>query len=89
MTTKGNQHIENQENATPEWVMDGTTSVMNVSGKCNVSDIFTKEMQDSANFCRLCDLFMCCSSNFLKCIHHVSPDTLLFHPHFWLNPHAC
>jgi hypothetical protein len=53
MTTKGNRHIENWENATREWVADGTISVMHVSGKCNVSDIFTKEMQDSTNFRRI------------------------------------
>jgi hypothetical protein len=53
MTTKGNRHIENWENATHEWVTDGTTSVTHVSGKCNVSDIFTKEMRDSTNFRRL------------------------------------
>jgi hypothetical protein len=75
MTTKGNQHIENWENATCECVADGTISATHVSGKCNVSDIFTKEMQDSANFRRLQDLFMCCSSNFLKRVHHIAPDT--------------
>jgi hypothetical protein len=54
---------------------DGTISVMHVSSKCNVSDIFTKKMQDSANFCCLQDLFMCRSRDFLKCIHHIAPDT--------------
>ena len=66
MMTKGNRHIENKENSTWEWVFDGTISVSHISGKCNVSDIFTKEMRNSANFRRLCDSFMCCSSNYLK-----------------------
>ena len=42
MTTKGNRHIENRENSTPEWVANGTISVSHVSGKCNIVDIFTK-----------------------------------------------
>ncbi len=49
-----------------EWVADGTISVSHIIGKCNVSDIYTKEMRDSANFRRLHGSFMCCSSNYLK-----------------------
>jgi hypothetical protein len=75
MTTKGNQHIENRENVTREWVADGTISVTHISGKCNILDISTKEMQDSANFCHHCILFMCQSSNYLKCVHHIASDT--------------
>ena len=48
---------------------------MHLSGKCNVSDIFTKKMRDSTNFCRLRDSFICHSSNFLKHVHHIAPDT--------------
>ncbi len=66
MTTKGNRHIKNKENSIRQWVADGTISVSHVSGKCNVSNIFTKEMRDSANFRRLYNPFMCCSSNYLK-----------------------
>ncbi len=66
MTTKGNRHIENRENSTREWVADGTISVSHISGKCNIADIFTKEMRDSANFCRLHDAFMCRASDYLK-----------------------
>jgi hypothetical protein len=32
----------------------------------NPADIFTKEMRDGVNFCRLQDLFMSCASDFLK-----------------------
>ncbi len=66
MTTKGNRHIENKENSTREWVADGTISISHVSGKSNVSDIFTKEMRDGANFRRLRDSFMCRLSDYLK-----------------------
>ncbi len=51
MTTNGNHHIKNRENSTRERVADGTITVTPVAGKCNVSDIFTKEMQNRANFC--------------------------------------
>ena len=44
LTTIGNHHIEHRENATHEWVADGTIAVTHVSGKCNLSDKFTKEM---------------------------------------------
>jgi hypothetical protein len=75
MTTKDNRHIENRENETCEWVADGTISVTHVSGTCNLPDVFTKEMQDSANFCHLQDSFMCCSSDFLKHVDHIAPGT--------------
>jgi hypothetical protein len=75
MTTKGNQHIENCENATREWVVVGTILVTHISGECIVSNIFTKEMQDSTNFCHLCNLFMCRSRNYLKRVHHIASDT--------------
>ncbi len=48
---------------------------MHVSGKCYISDIFTKEMQDSTNFQRLCDSFMCCLTNYIKRTHHIASDT--------------
>ena len=66
LTTKGNRHIEHKETATREWVVDGTIAVSQVSGKCNPSDIFTKEMRDSANFRQLCTSFMSRASGFLK-----------------------
>jgi hypothetical protein len=75
MTTKGKRYIKNWENKTSEWVANGTISVTHVSSKCNVSNIFTKEMQDNANFCCLCDSFMCHSSGYLKGIHHIASDT--------------
>jgi hypothetical protein len=44
LTTIGNHHIEHRENATHEWVADGTIAVTHISSKCNLSDKFTKEM---------------------------------------------
>jgi hypothetical protein len=79
LTTKGNHHIEHRENVTREWVEDGSISVSHVNGKCNPSDIFTKEMRDSANFRRLRDSFMSRASNFLRGIfnslHPLSAST--------------
>jgi hypothetical protein len=49
MTTKGNHHIENEENSAQERVADGTFTVSHVSCKSNIADIFTKEMKDSAH----------------------------------------
>jgi len=70
LTTKGNRHIEHRENATREWVADGTITIAHVSGKCNPSDLFTKEMRDGANFRRIRDSFMSRASTFLKGIYH-------------------
>ena len=42
---------------------NGTISVSHISGKCNIADIFTKEIRDSANFRRLRDAFMCRASD--------------------------
>ncbi len=39
---------------THEWVADGTIAITHVVGKCNIADIFTKEIHNSANFCRFC-----------------------------------
>ena len=58
LTTKGNRHIEHKENATREWVADGSIAVSHGSTKCNPADIFTKEMRNGANFCQLWDFLM-------------------------------
>ncbi len=69
MTTKGNFHIKQCENAVQEWVADGTLTVLHVSGKTNIADIFTKEMCNGANFWCLRDSLMCRSSNYNKRFH--------------------
>ena len=57
-TTKGLRHMEQRENYVRELIQDGAVCVKHVAGKCNPSDIFTKEMRDSAHFRRLRDSFM-------------------------------
>ncbi len=47
--TKGNCHIEQCKNAVCEWVADGTLTVLHVSRKTNIANIFTKEMRDGTN----------------------------------------
>jgi hypothetical protein len=69
MTSRGNCHIELQENVTREWVNEGAITVSHVSGKSNPANIFTKTMRDGANFCRLLDSFMCRGSDFLKSLY--------------------
>jgi hypothetical protein len=49
-TTKGNCHIEHQENTVKEWVEDGSIIVSHIRGKCNPSVILTKEMKNGAIF---------------------------------------
>jgi hypothetical protein len=50
MTSNGYRYIDLKENLVREWVEDGTITVTHVAGKCNPSNIFTKEMRDGANF---------------------------------------
>ncbi len=63
--------MEIRENLTCKWVADGTIALSHVNGKCNVSDIFTKEMRDGTNFPCIRDAFMCRASNFLKGTHSI------------------
>jgi hypothetical protein len=69
MTTKGNHHIKQCENAVLEWVADGTLTILHVSEKPNIADIFTKEMRNCRNFRPLRDSLMCRSSNYNKRLH--------------------
>ena len=57
--------MELRKNSVREWVLDGTLKVLHVAGRCNPSNIFTKEMKDGAHYRRLCDSFMCPASTFL------------------------
>jgi len=66
MTSKAIRHMELQENSVREWVGDKLLAVKHVAGKCNHSDIFTKEMKDGAHFRRLRDSFMCRQADFLR-----------------------
>jgi hypothetical protein len=66
MTSKAACHIELRENSIWEWVQDKTLNVVHVAGKVNPTNIFTKEMKDSAHFCHLRDSFMICLSDFMN-----------------------
>jgi hypothetical protein len=50
MMTKGNHHIKKKEFLVQEWVANGTLTDFHISSKCNISDIFMKEMKEGANF---------------------------------------
>jgi hypothetical protein len=65
MTTNGNQHVKHRKNVVKEWVEYDSVSVSHMSGKSNPSNIFTKEMQDSASFRHLRNSFMSRGSYFL------------------------
>jgi hypothetical protein len=66
MTSKAACHIELHENSIRDWVQDKTLNVVHVAGKVNPANIFTKEMKDGGNFCRLRDSFMICFSDFVN-----------------------
>ena len=66
MTSKNIRHMELKDNSVREWCNDGTIKVLHVAGKCNVSDIFTKEIRDKALFRRLRDAFMTRLSDFVR-----------------------
>ena len=58
--------MELRDNAVSEWVQDKSIQVPHVAGKCNLSNIFTKEVEDSiTHFRHLCDSFICHLSNFV------------------------
>jgi hypothetical protein len=74
MTSKAACHIELRENSVQEWIQSKLLLVKHVSGKLNLSDIFTKEMRDGTHFRRLRDSFMSRLSDFvndsLLAVHH-------------------
>jgi len=57
-TTKGLRHIQMRENRVRENIHSNFISVAHVDGKCNIADIFTKEMKDVSHFVELRNLFM-------------------------------
>jgi hypothetical protein len=79
MTSKKIRQMELRENSVREWVENKTLTVLHVSGRVNLADIFTKEMRDGTHFWWLRDSFMCRLSNFLQqsllAIHHQLQST--------------
>ena len=66
MTSKNLRHMDLKDNSTREWHTDGTIKILHVAGKCNVSDVFAKEVRDKVLFCPLRDLFMTRLSDFVR-----------------------
>ena len=60
MTTKGLRHVQIRENGVREMVRNNEISIVHVSGKSNLADIFTKEDKDVQHFCELRDKILSC-----------------------------
>jgi hypothetical protein len=58
LTTKGLRHIQIRENAVRESYQSGFLEVAHISGKKNLSDMFTKEDKDTAHFLEICNIVM-------------------------------
>ena len=58
-TTKGLRLIQMRENRVRENVSNLFVDIKHVSGKTNLADLFTKEMNDTSHFVALRDLMMC------------------------------
>ena len=71
VTMKHVCHMELHDNAVRKWVQDDLVKPFHAAGKRNPSDIFTKEIQDSAHFRRLRDCMMVSKAAFLKYHHNV------------------
>ena len=75
-TSKNIKHMNLRENYVRESHQDGTVNIRHIPGVINPSDIFTKEMRDSAHFRRLRDCLMSSKSTFLKYFHNVPSETI-------------
>ena len=72
-TNKGTKHINLRENYVRELHQNGTMKVTHIPGVINASDLFTKELKDTAHF-RCCrDSFMVSKTNF-DASGHVLPS---------------
>jgi hypothetical protein len=72
-TLKGTKNINLHENCVRENHQNGTVVVRHIPGVNNASDLFTKELKDSAHFRRCRDSFMVSRANFLKFTHCMPP----------------
>ena len=75
-TTKGIKHISLRENQIRERHQAGDVCVAHIPGIINPSDIFTKEIKDTAHFRRLRDSMMVSKTAFLK-YHHTVPSEVI------------
>eukprot|EP00804_Cyclotella_cryptica_P022104 CCRYP_011574-RA/>CCRYP_011574-RA protein AED:0.46 eAED:0.39 QI:0/0/0/1/0/0/2/0/303 len=68
MTSKGTKHLNLHENCVRGLSHhDKVVKITHIPGVINASDLFTKELKDSAHFCRCRDSMMVSRSNFM---HH-------------------
>eukprot|EP00804_Cyclotella_cryptica_P014486 CCRYP_004818-RA/>CCRYP_004818-RA protein AED:0.46 eAED:0.37 QI:0/0/0/1/1/1/2/0/357 len=67
MTSKGTKHLNLHENCVREAHHDKVVKITHIPGVINASDLFTKELKDSAHFRRCRDSMMVSHSNFM---HH-------------------
>ncbi|KAL7523014.1 hypothetical protein ACHAWF_000317, partial [Thalassiosira exigua] len=74
VTNKGIKHFNLKENKVQEVHASGDVVVTHIQGEINSSDIFKKEMNDSAHFRRLHDSFMVSRANFLCFSHNVPSE---------------
>jgi dUTPase/transposase InsO family protein len=58
LTTKGLRHIQMRENAVRESFQNGFIIVKHISGKINLSDMFTKEDKDTPHFLEIRNVVM-------------------------------
>ena len=65
LTTKGLRHLQIRENAVRESVQNGFTTVKHIAGKCNLSDMFTKEDKDIPHFLEIRDMILCSKRDLL------------------------
>jgi len=75
-TTKGVKHLNLRENSVREAHQAKRCNVSHIPGQINPSDIFTKEMRDTAHFRRLRDCMMVSKAAFLK-YHQAVPSNII------------
>ena len=63
-STKGMRHLNLRDCAVRDSLQAGEIDIQHISGTVNPSDIFTKEMRDTAHFCELRDSFMISEERF-------------------------
>jgi hypothetical protein len=75
VTNKGTKHLNLRENYVREAQHLGITKITHIPGVINASDIFTKELKDTAHFCRCCNTMMVSKTVFDR-YGHVLPSHL-------------
>ena len=63
-STKGMRHLNQRSVCVRESIQDKEIALHHINGLVNPSDIFTKEMRDTAHFCELRDSFMMSEDRF-------------------------